>query len=227
MAAVPLAQQRTEIAELLGRMCVTVGAALRQSTSALLDDRERLAAQVEAGNSAVEELRAKVEQLAITAMALHAPVAGDLRAVVAAIRCADDIARMGDLAKHVARTVRRQGGARIVPDEARALFAEMGSLGAAMADKAAKVARDRNVVLALELDCDDDAMDQLLRDVFEMLLAPTWTHSVSAAVDVTLLARYYERFADHAVSVAKQVVYTVTGQTVDQVATELAMDPEE
>jgi phosphate transport system protein len=90
-----------------------------------------------------------------------------------------------------------------------------------MAERAAEVARTRNVLLALELDRTDDIVDDYLRDVFELTLDPAWRHGVEAAVDVTLLARYYERFADHAVAVAKQVVYMVTGRDVEQVAAEL------
>lgn len=218
MGTVPLEQRRAEIAELLEQMCTAAGAALRTATCALREQRPRLAEQVLSGDAAIDELRVEVEHHALTAMALNAPVAGDLRTVVAAIRCAGDIERMGDLATHVARSVLR-GCA--VPAEAQAIFQRMGALGADMAETAAEVARTRNVLLAMELDRTDDAMDGYLRDVFELTLDPGWSHGVGAAVDATLLARYYERFADHAVSVAKQVVYMVTGQTVEQVAAAL------
>lgn len=218
MATVSLEQRRADIATLLERMCTAAGTALRAATVALRDERERLAEKVRSGDRAIDALRAEVEHQAVTTLALHAPVAGDLRTVVGAIRCAGDIERMGDLASHVAQIVQR---GRPVPDEVRAIFVRMGELGADMADRAAEVARTRNVLLAIELERIDDTMDAWLRDVFELTLDPAWTHGVSAAVDVTLLARYYERFADHAVSVAKQVVYMVTGQTVEQVAAEL------
>ena len=218
MATVPLEQRRTEIAELLEQMCTRAGAALRTATVALREDRPRLAERVLTGDVEIDQLRAEVERRAVTAMALNAPVAGDLRALVAAIRCAGDIERMGDLATHIARSVQR---GRPLPDEARAIFVRMGELGAEMADRAAEVARTRNVLLALELDRTDDIVDDYLRDVFELTLDPAWGHGVEAAVDVTLLARYYERFADHAVAVAQQVVYMVTGQSVEQVAGQL------
>ena len=91
-------------------------------------------------------------------------------------------------------------------------FAEMGHLAVEMARKAAEVARSRNVVLATELAVDDDAMDRLHRHMFTVILEPTWPHGVAVAVDLTLLARYYERYADHAVLVARETVYAVTGQ---------------
>ena len=58
---------------------------------------------------------------------------------------------------------------------------------------------------------DDDALDDLHRRVFDELASPTWAHPVQAAVDVTLGSRYFERFADHGVSVAQKVTYLVTG----------------
>jgi len=81
-----------------------------------------------------------------------------------------------------------------------------------LALKAAEVVTSRNVVMAVELDAEDDAMDHLHRDMFGVLMDDTWPWGVPAAVDVTLLARYYERFADHAVAVARETVYAVTGQ---------------
>ena len=100
----------------------------------------------------------------------------------------------------------------MLPQEVRPDFAEMGRLGVQLALKAGEVVRSRNVLLAVELDADDDEMDLLHRRMFEVLMHPTWPHGVAAAVDVTLLARYYERFADHAVTVARETVYAVTGR---------------
>jgi phosphate transport system protein len=79
------------------------------------------------------------------------------------------------------------------------------------------VVRSRNVLMAVELEADDDAMDMLHRHMFTVLMDPSWPHGVPVAVDVTLLARYYERFADHAVMVANQTVYAVTGDETDAI----------
>lgn len=211
MPAPPLSQQLGELSELLGQMCVASAQALHRATAALLEDRVRLAEQVVAGDAAIDVLRARVEELAGEALLFHAPVAGDLRAVVSAIRAAGDIERMGDLALHVADVVRMRSPRRALPAEVRDDFAEMGRLAVRSALKAADVARSRNVVMAAELDADDDAMDLLHRRMFSVLMHPTWPHGVPTAVDITLLARYYERFADHAVVVADETVYAVTG----------------
>ena len=91
-------------------------------------------------------------------------------------------------------------------------FAVRGRGGPALARKAAYVIRTRDVVTAATLEADDDAMDDLHRHIFTMLMAPSWSHGVGPAVDITLLGRFYERYADHAVTVARRVVYVVTGR---------------
>jgi phosphate transport system protein len=211
----PLPQQLSELSELLGRMCTAAAGALNRATAALLESRERLATQVVTGDEAIDQLRAQVEELAGDALLFHSPVAGDLRAVVSAIRSAGDIERMGDLALHVAEVVRMRSPNPALPAEVRPAFAEMGKVAVQLALKAAEVARTRNVILAAELDTDDDAMDVLHRQMMEVLMDEHWPHGVRSAVDITLLARYYERFADHAVVVARETVYAVTGQEPD------------
>jgi phosphate transport system protein len=215
MPPAPLPQQLAELSELLGRMCTAAAAALNNATVALLECRERLAVQVIRGDAEIDALRAQVEELAGDALLFHNPVAGDLRAVVAAIRAAGALERMGALALHVADVVRMRCPAPALPAEVRPAFAEMGRVAVQLAQKAAEVARTRNVLLAAELDRDDDEMDVLHREMLEVMMDEHWPHGVRAAVDVTLLARYYERFADHAVVVARETVYAVTGQEPD------------
>ncbi|HZG91012.1 MAG TPA: phosphate signaling complex protein PhoU [Pseudonocardia sp.] len=214
MPAVPLPEQLDELSERLGQMCTAAAGALQRATAALLESRPRLAEQVVAGDVAIDKLRARVEDVAAECLLFHAPVAGDLRTVVSAIRAAGDVERMGDLAVHVAKVVLI---GRRVPDEVRDDVAEMGALAVRLAVKSATVVRTRNVIMAIELDADDDPMDALHQHMFEVLMDPRWPHGVPAAVDLTLLARYYERFADHAVTVANETVYAVTGRTPDAV----------
>ncbi|MHA6628176.1 phosphate signaling complex protein PhoU [Pseudonocardia sichuanensis] len=215
MPPAPLPQQLDELSELLGGMCTAAAGALNRATAALLESRERLAVQVVAGDSEIDALRAQVEELACDALLFHNPVAGDLRAVVAAIRTAGDIERMGDLALHIAEVVRIRHPAPALPAEVLPAFEKMGRVAVQLAVKAAEVVRSRNVLLAAELDRDDDEMDVLHRGMFEVMMDPAWPHDIPTAVNVTLLARYYERFADHAVVVARETVYAVTGQEPD------------
>jgi phosphate transport system protein len=192
-------------------MCTEAATNLRGATTGLLDGRLRLAEKIVAGDAVMRELQAGVENVATDALLFHAPVAGDLRRVVAALRSAADLERMGVLARHVAEAAVRRGATCGVPEQVRPAFADMGRVGVALAHKAAEVVRTRNVLLAVELDRDDEAMDALHARLID-LLQRSWPHGVAAAVDVALLARYYERFADHAVLIAEETVTEVTGR---------------
>jgi phosphate transport system protein len=205
-----------QLSDLLARMCTEAATNLRGASLGLLDGRVRLAEKVVAADARMRELHGGVENVAVDALLFHAPVAGDLRRVLAAIRSSDDLERMGILARHIAEAAVRRGGT--VPEQVRPAFTEMSRLGVGLAVKAAEVVRSRNVLLAIELDHDDEAMDALHAQMFTVLMDHSWPHGVQAAVDVTLLARYYERFADHAVLVAGETVTDVTGRRPRELA---------
>ncbi|WP_028938376.1 phosphate signaling complex protein PhoU [Pseudonocardia spinosispora] len=196
----------------LADMCESVGAAMRKATDALLNADLALAEQVITEDLRIDELRNRTEEDSFALLALQAPVATDLRVVVAAIHAAGDLERMGDLALHVARAARRRHPADVLPEEVKPYFAEMGKVACELAQKAAAVIRNPQVEKANELDSDDDAMDDLHRHMFTVLMSPDWTHGVAAAVDITLLARFYERYGDHSVAVARRMVYVITGE---------------
>jgi phosphate transport system protein len=208
-------EQLDQLADHLANMCELVGEAMRQATRALLEADLTLAEQVIGEDARIDELRAATDELAFSVLALQAPVAGDLRTVVSAINASADIERMGGLAVHVAQAARRRHPQRVVPERVQPYFAEMGTVAVQLAGDAAQVIRSRDVDLAAKLEQDDDAMDDLHRHLFTVLMAREWPHGVAAAVDVALLGRFYERFADHAVSLARQVVFVVTGQRLN------------
>jgi phosphate transport system protein len=207
-----LPQLLDQLSDMLARMCTEAAANLRGATLGLLEGRLRLAEKIVAGDATMPGLRAGIENVATDALLFHAPVAGDLRQVVAAIRSSGDLERMGVLARHIAEAAVRRGAPCAVPDRVQPAFAEMGRLGVALAHKAAEVVRTRNVIMAAELGRDDEAMDALHARMFATLMDPSWPYGTAAAIDVTLLARYYERFADHAVMVATETATAVTGR---------------
>lgn len=204
--------QLDELGDALAGMCEDVARAMEKATRALLDADLRLAEQVIDEDIRIDEIRHSAEEKAFALLVLQAPVATDLRIVVSAIHGAGDIERMGDLALHVAQAARRRHPQPVLPDEIAPYFAEMGRVGVALAQKAGAVIRSRDLAAAAELESDDDAMDDLHKHMFTVLMDRNWDHGVEAAVDVTLLARFYERYADHAVAVARRIVYVVTGQ---------------
>lgn len=204
--------QLDELADTLAGMCERVAVAMDDATRALLDGDLQLAERVISDDLTIDEARAAAEEQAFALLALQAPVATDLRVVVSAIHGAGDIERMGDLALHVAQAARRRHPNLVLPAEVAPYFAEMGRVGCALARKAADVIRSRDIDAATQLESDDDAMDDLHRHMFTVLMDRNWSHGVGPAVDITLLARFYERYADHAVAVARRIVYVVTGR---------------
>jgi phosphate transport system protein len=205
-------EQLDALADELAGMCDQVAEAMEKATRSLLETDLQLAEEVISEDIRVDEIRASAEEKAFALLVLQAPVATDLRIVVSAIHGAGDIERMGDLALHVAQAARRRHPQPVLPDEVAPYFAEMGSVGVALARKAGDVIRTRDLAAAATLESDDDAMDDLHRHMFSVLMDPDWSHGVGPAVDITLLARFYERYADHAVAVARRIVYVVTGR---------------
>jgi phosphate transport system protein len=201
-----------ELATSLADMCAMVGTAMERATIALLKTDLALAEQVISDDAAVDVARTAYEEEAYALLALQAPVATDLRTVLAVIHAAESLERMGDLALHVAKAARRRHPNPVLPDEVRPYFEQMGRVAVDMARKTEEVIRSQDVEQAKQVENDDDEMDNLHRDLFAVLMDKDWPHSVTTAVDVTLLGRFYERFADHAVSVAKRTVFVVTGR---------------
>jgi len=193
-------------------MANTVGSQMSTATTALLDADVALADLVIAGDAHIDATRENIEQRCFTLLARQQPVAGDLRTITTAMRIVSDLERMGDLAEHIAKVARMRFPEHAVPQEVRPAFLEAGHVAEMIVAKAGTVIATRDIEAARELETDDDAMDRLHRGLFRQLLSDDWPYGVETAIDITLLGRYYERFADHAVSVAQRVVYLVTGE---------------
>jgi len=196
------------------RMCQVASDALRDATTALLTADLALAEKVIAVDVQLDEMRSSAETVAFEILALQAPVASDLRAVISALWIVADLQRMGALAIHVAKAARRRHPAQVIPAEVRPIFERMGRVGVHLADQAGRVLLNRDVELARLVQSEDDLMDDLHQEMFAALLSPNWAHGVEPAVDLSLLGRFYERFADHAVAVARRVIFLVTGENV-------------
>lgn len=201
-----------QLAEELAHMCSMSATAMELATQALLDADLGLAEQVIGDDAKIDDARSACEEHAYALLALQAPVATDLRTVLAAIHAAESLERMGDLALHVAKAARRRHPNPVLPEQVRPYFSEMGRVAVDLAREAERVILNRDVDKARSLEEADDEMDDLHRHLFSVIMDKEWPHGVAAAVDVTLLGRFYERFADHAVSVAKRVVFVVTGR---------------
>ncbi|MFW0789112.1 phosphate signaling complex protein PhoU [Gordonia sp. CPCC 205333] len=211
-------EQMVALNAVLGEMCELAGQAMASATQALLQADLSVAEQVITDHDRMTELSVRAEEQSFALLALQAPVAGDLRSIVSGFQIVADVDRMGALALHVAKVARRRHPAKALPEEVNGYFAEMGRLAVQLARNAREVLNSQSSQDALALQEDDDAMDDLHRHLFTVLMDREWTHGVAAAVDVTLLGRYYERFADHAVLIGRRVVFQATGKTPEQLA---------
>lgn len=201
------------ITDQLVEMTRSVGTAISLATEALLSCDLTIAEGVIDADHGVDVLRENVERRTVDLIARQQPVAGDLRALTTGLRITSDLERSGDLAVHVAKLARRKFPACAVPHELQTTIRQMGDVAAEIVGKAGHVVASRDAARAAELDSDDDVMDDLHKQLLLTMLAPDWIYGIDTAIDLALAGRYYERFADHAVSVARQVVYLVTGES--------------
>ncbi len=208
-----------EIRDLLIEMAGKAGAAMNTATQAMLDADLVAAQSVIAGDDELDDLTGRIEWACYNAVARQQPVARDLRLVVSAMQVSSSLERMGDLADHVAKLTRMRHPGSSVPEDVRPMFAQMGAVAGQMATKTASLLESWDLAQATEILAMDDQMDRVHRDLFTTVLAPTWTHGVQAAIDTTLMSRYYERYADHAVAVARRVIQLVTGAPFSQTGT--------
>ena len=195
----------------LVEMAVLVKAAVENATTALLTADLSLAEKVIADDLIIDEIQHELDAKTINLIARQSPVATDLRALVTSLRMSADLERMGDLAHHIAKSARMRYPATAVPPELSLTIEEMGRVCVKIIEKMALVVKNKDTERALEMEKDDDEIDGLHRKIIQTLLDPTWKHGVETAIDMTLLGRYYERCADHAVSIARRVYFLVTG----------------
>ena len=189
-----------------------VSDSINKATTSLIDANLSLAEEVITFDEKIDQIQHDLDARIIDIIARQQPVATDLRALITALRMSADLERMGDLAHHVAKVARLRHPDSAVPLELQTTVQRMGHVAENIARKVGSVIETRDTSLALEVEKDDDEMDKLHRDLISVLTSAQWTSGVDSAIDLTLLGRYYERFADHAVSVARRVYYLVTGE---------------
>ena len=205
-------EQLDAIVDDLVTLTGTVRKAVAASTAALLNADGPLAESVIAGDKQIDETTEEIEERALLLLATQQPVATDLRQLVATLRMLTDLQRMGDLSVHVAKVARLRMPDVAVPQNLQPTIMAMSSVADQMIHAASRIVANRDVEAAGRLEDTDDEMDRLRKDLFRSLLGGTWEHGIEPAIDLALLGRYYERIGDHAVSMARRVVYLVTGE---------------
>ncbi len=200
------------VTQTLSELSSLVSSAITQATHALLTADLSEAEAVIAADDRVDEIQHELDARIIDIIARQQPVASDLRALVTALRMSADLERMGDMAHHIAKITRLRHPGAAVPSELLLTIEEMGKVARLISDKVGGVINSKDIDKALEVEKDDDEMDLLHRRLFTALLEPSWPHGIETAIDMTLIGRYYERYADHAVSVSRRIHFQVTGK---------------
>ncbi|MBO9521765.1 MAG: phosphate signaling complex protein PhoU [Nocardioidaceae bacterium] len=206
------ADQLDSIRDDLLTMTRLVETAISEATKALLDGDATIAEQVISADAQIDALRVQIEEHSFELLSLQNPVAGDLRMLVASLRMVSEFERMGDLSVHIAKIARLRVPDVAVPTEVVPTITRMAAIAEVMIAKVGHIIANSDVAAAEELEQVDEEMDRLRRQSFRELLGSDWKHGVEPAVDIALLGRYYERIADHAVSIARRVVFLVTGE---------------
>ena len=207
-------QELAVVRERLVEIATLVEISIDNATRAFNESNVSLAEAVIAADNKIDEAAIALDELAINILARQQPVARDLRIVVSALRISASLERMGDMSEHIAQLARYRFPDKVVPKSLRTTFAELGHLDVEIARKLTELLRTEDVRLAEEIRNDDDRIDALHLSVFDKVLGETWKGAAVDTVDATLASRYHERFADHAVSIAKKVQYLATGDWV-------------
>ncbi|HEX7835105.1 MAG TPA: phosphate signaling complex protein PhoU [Pseudolysinimonas sp.] len=207
-------QELREVQDRLVEISDLVADSIGNATQAFNESNVALAENVIAQDDKIDALAAELDELAIQILARQQPVARDLRIVVSALRISASLERMGDMAEHIAQLARYRFPEKVVPKSLRPTFIEMGRIDVDMARKLSELLRTEDLVIAEDIRNEDDKIDALHLSVFDKVLGETWKGAAVDTVDATLASRYHERFADHAVSIAKKVQYLATGDWI-------------
>ncbi len=200
------------LGEQLTEMCELATTTMRQATTAVLNADVELAEHVRRSDATLDDSRAVCEEHALRLLTLQAPVAGDLRLVLAVLYCVVKVERMGDLTVHIADSVRYAAPDHPVPPAVHGSIDELGRLTVGMAERVrALVVGEAVADDVADLERTDDSVDDLCGRLRVTIVDGDWPYDVGTALRLALLARFYERFADQAVSVARRLVFATTG----------------
>lgn len=201
-----------EVQDRLVEIADSVATIMEKASAAFLGGDVAKADEAIALSESNEEKALALDELVIKILARQSPVARDLRILVSALRMSASLERMGALAGHIASIARYRYPGSAIPASLRSTFEEMGALDIKLANKVTEVLRNTDVDQARAIQAEDERVDELHRNVFDVVLADDWKENAMFTVDVTLASRYFERFADHVVDISSKVSYLTTGE---------------
>jgi phosphate transport system protein len=202
----------TRLRGLVAEMGGLAEVAITQSMEALVRGNETLANEVIARDNRINELNGEIDKLAIRVLALRAPMADDLREVVATLKIAGELERIGDYAKNIAKRAGAIEGRKKF--EPLTLLPAMSEIAAEMVHDVLTAYAARDPILASEVMDRDDKVDAFYESIFRNLLTHMMENppSITTAAQLLFVARNLERIGDHATNVAEMVHYAATGR---------------
>jgi phosphate transport system protein len=205
-------EELTQVGEQLVEISKLVSEAIGKATTSFQVADVDLAEDVITADARIDFLQNSLDERAIDILALQGPVASDLRMIVGALRMSASLERMGDLARHIAQLARLRFPSTVIPASMTATFEKMAEQDQLIAEKLTVLLETRDLEVARDILKANTTIDDLHLSVFKAIASPDWAESPATTVDVALASRYFERFADHGVSVARKVTYLVTGE---------------
>ena len=208
-------QQMQELSDTLVLQAKAAAKAMNGAAASLTDANLALAERVIDADHSIDMLERNIDDMGISLLARQAPVAGDLRTVVSALRLSATLERMGDLARHVAYVARGRFPQAVVKGEVQQLFEKMATKAAEVGNLVAKLVETQDLSIAAQIIAADDVLDDFHSRTFDYVLDDSLDLTRQEIVDIILLGRYLERFGDHGVSVAHRMRFLVTGMALD------------
>jgi phosphate transport system protein len=205
-----------ELRDVIIHMGSFAEAAIEEAMRCLIDRDTPAAAELVQADEQLDELEAEAERRVVELIALRAPMADDLREVIAALKIAGVVERIGDYAKNIARRVRR------LPEredlEPLSLLPAMARMASEMVRDVLQAFVDRDPEKARSVSARDDALDDFYDSIFRSLLTFMMESPQNIGPSTTLLfvAKNLERIGDHATNIAEMVYYAATGDRLNE-----------
>ena len=223
MSAEPHRHFHDELGRLKDRlldMSALAEESLHRSVQSLLDRNPAGAVEVMADDGKIDALELEVEEVVLSLLALHQPVARDLRLILSAMKIANDLERVGDHAVNIAQSAERLLGHRMITPVPE--LVEMARISRQMLGDALSAFVRGDAPTARSVCARDDQVDALNRSMFRILITymAEDPHTIGAAMELFLVSRNLERVADLATNIAEDVVFLVEGKTIKHHAEE-------
>ncbi len=205
-------QQLDDIRDRIMLLAASVAETIPRATQVLLDGDLEGADYLINGDDEIDTKSSELEERCYDVLALQAPMAGDLRQIVTAVKMIGEIERSADLAVNICKASRRIYGIDLDP-KLRGMIAQMGEQAGLLFRLSIDAYKEGDVALASALDDIDDLLDRLQADFIAQIFECHAAHQLEllVAVQLALVARFYERIGDHGVNIGERVRYMVTG----------------